>query len=643
LGLEYSFSVYPSKINTMVESKKTLFFGTNRGIYHDANTAINNKSIEGIISAVGINGIVNKIDISGSIISLSTNYLLQQTTLNISADIVIRGGELVGKTMYITDANPVEKYEIIENISLSNGEEVSLTINSLLSSDYIGKKLKIVGEKSRIYVNFSLPVYSNQFNGGTLYISSNEYYNLGNSYAILSNSNNSIDIDAALIPVTTMAKSAKDINLENIPLQVGQNIRLLDSSNKLKLWVDLDKDVKENSLVDFVFKINNSNAASNIICSNLYNCIVIDSQNNSEDVFKYSSGDSFLIKGFSFEQLGGFSHLKTSLESGHYHNVETVNGVVSGSIQAFSNNNSSYVDIMVSDTYNFNIPLVEYSGDLLKDATIVFTNSESINLRYISEVVSHTSSSIRVRIKSSSYWNFGEYSALKISIGWKWQIDATNYGYTNGITYDDFVYFTFGITKTAKRGSTQIKIEDTSGINIGDKIRIQDDTLSYEINYVDLIVDSTTLQLTESLGRTFFDKNNPQIKVLRDNFANTHTHQIRNNEIQPLLISDYLNNGYPSEHSHRILPLLSDVSVLLNKDDDIVAFGSSSIIYKSGDNGATWSEVVDLNDFIEDYDEVEGVSTAIVNGDKFIVGTTNGNIFSQIDSKYDIISLESPI
>jgi hypothetical protein len=456
--------------------------------------------------------------------------------------------------------------------------------------------------------------------------------------------------------MTTMAESIKDINtslipmaesIKDIPLQVGQSIRLLDSSNKLTLWVDLSKDVKENSLRDFVFQIKDSNVASNTIYSNFNNSIVIDSKDDSkdvsDDVFKYSSGDSFYIEGFSFEQLGGFSHLKTSLESGHYHNAETVNGIVGGLVQSFSNNNASYVDIIVSDTYNFNIPLVEYSGDLLKDATVIFTNSESINLTYVSQVVSHTSSSIRVRIKSSSYWDFDAYSSLKISVGWKWEIDATNYGYTNGVTYEDFISLTFGITETANRGDIQIKIDDTSEINIGDKIRMQDDTLSYEINHVDSILDSTTLQLTASLGRTFFDKNNPQIKVLRDSFANTHIHQIRNNEVQPLLISDYLNNGYQSEHSHRILPLLSDVSVLLNKDNYIVAFGSSSIIYKSGDNGVTWSEVVDLNDFIEDYDEVEGVSTAIVNGDRFIVGTTNGNIFSEIDSKYDIISLESPI
>lgn len=638
-GLEYEFTVFPAKVNTMIESNiNTLFFGTNRGIYYDDNTIISNELIEGSISEAGINGSVQKIDISGSIVSLTRNASANQTKLNILSDIVIRGNELVGKKLYITDTNPVESYDIIENKSLSNGEEVYVIINGLLLNGYVGKKFKIIGSSSRVYVNFSLPVSANQFNGGKLYISSDEYDNLGSYYSILSNSTDYIDIDVALIPITTMVKPSESFStIENIPLQVGQNVRLIDSTGNLTLWVTLSKSVKENSLRDFTFQIKDSNVSSTIY-SNLINSITLD----SSDVLGYSSGDLFTIKGTIFEQLGGFSHLKTSLESGHYHDVDMVNDIVSGTIQSFSNNNASYVDINVSNTTNFNIPLVQYSGDLFEDATIIFTNSESFNLRYTSEVVSHTSSSIRVRIKSSSYWDFSAYSDLKISAGWKWEIDATNYGYTSGITYDDFVALTFGVNGTADRGDTQIEIDDTSDIYVGDKIRIQDDTLSYEIKYVDSIIGPTTIQLTSSLGRTFFDKNNPQIKVLRDSFANTHIHQIRNNEVQPLLISDYLNNGYPSEHSHRILPLLSDVSVLLNNNDDIVAFGSSSYVYRSSNNGETWSEVVDLNDFIEGYEEVEGVSTAIINDNKFIVGTTNGNIFSQTNNKYDIISLDNP-
>jgi hypothetical protein len=413
-------------------------------------------------------------------------------------------------------------------------------------------------------------------------------------------------------------------SLTSYSLQVGQSVRLIDSTQKLPLFVAMDRSVKENSLKNFVFD-NSSNGASAVVYSNFDNEIIV----STSDIFSFTQGDSFTAKGASFVQLGGFSHMKTSTESGHYHAANTVNNVISGAIQSFTNNNASFVDIVVTDTQNFNIPLVQYSGDLLQGAQITFTNPESIGLRYDTEVVSYTSTSIKVRIKSASYWDFSTYDLLKASPGWMWQIDATNYGYTDGITYDDFVVLSGGITETATQGSIQIKVESTSGIVIGDKIRIQDDTLSYEINKVASIIDSTTIQTDVVLTRTWFIQKNPQMQVLRNNFANTHIHQIRNNEVQPILVTEYLNNGYPSEHSHRVLSLLSDVSMLINKNNSITSFGSSSIIYESSDNGTTWTEVVDLNNYTEGAVEVEGISTATLYNNGFIVGATNGNIYVQ--------------
>jgi hypothetical protein len=321
--------------------------------------------------------------------------------------------------------------------------------------------------------------------------------------------------------------------------------------------------------------------------------------------------------------------------------------VVTGLVQSFSNVNASYVDITVTDTQNFNTPLVQLQNDLFEDAQIVFTTPETVNLRYVSEVVSANAVSnvITVRIKSSSYWDFGASNPLKVSSGWSWEIDGTNYGYTVGNPiYDDFVVLTAGITATANRGSNSLTLESTAGIQIqdGDKIRIQDDTLSYETGIVSSHT-STIIQLTDALGRTYFIQNNPQIKVLRDSFGNTHIHQVRDNEVETLLIPEYLDRGYPSTHSHRVLPLISDVSVLLNQNNNITAFGSSNIMYRSSDNGLTWQVLVDLNNFLEGSDEITGISSAILNNDKFVVGATNGNLFVQTDTKNAIISLNSPI
>lgn len=237
----------------------------------------------------------------------------------------------------------------------------------------------------------------------------------------------------------------------------------------------------------------------------------------------------------------------------------------------------------------------------------------------------------------------GANDPIKISEGWDWEIDATNYGYTEGIFYDDFVVITSMMTETASRDATQIKVESTDSIVVGDKLKIQDDTLSFEINEASQIVDPTTINLESSLLRTFFILKNPQIKVLRDSFSNTHVHQVRNNEVEVIGIAAYLNNGYPTEHSHRVLPLIADVSVLLNDNNFATVFGSSSIIYRSSDNGVTWAELVDLNDFIEGNSEVEGISAAVLNQSNLITGATNGSLFAQVDQRYGVIRIRTPL
>lgn len=632
------FIVYPTKINTMAESEEgTLMYGTDRGLYYDVDTVINNNWPSGTIVNAGINATVSQIDISGSIVSIGRNSATGNSLLYTETNTPIRENEQTNKFLYVTDANPVEKYKIVENESEAPGNEAAIEIEDggILTSFYIGKRFRIVGETSRVYVNFDLPVSSNQFNGGRFYIlaQSNTYNNAGESYNIKSNTSSYIDLDVVLIPASSLVERVEDAlttPLLKDQLQVGQDIRLIDASGKFTIWVSLDRVVKENALAGMELLLNSSRSISGSIYSNLKNSITL----TTGYITSFQKGDSFSIRGDIFEQMGGFSHLRTSIESGHYHNVETVNATVSGLIGSFGTVNSSYVDINVIDTVNFNGPIVQptpFRGDLFEDAQIIFTNTENINLRYITEVVSYTATSIRVRVKSSSYWNFTSADPLKVSTGWAWEIDATNYGYTDGITYDDFAVLGRGVTSTVAARTNTIVVEDTSGMLVGDKISIQDDTLSHEELYVHQIISATnTIKTTTNVGRTYYLSRNPQIKVLRNAFTNTHIHQIRNNETELITVSDYLDRGYPSTHSHRVLPLIVDISVLLNNDNSVNVFGSSSIIYESTDNGQTWVELADMNDYLEGSSEVDGISEATLNTTKLIVGATNGNIFAQI-------------
>ena len=655
----YTFIVFPMKINTMTEtSDETLFFGTDKGLYYDVNTVVGNVTPVGTIINAGVNGAVSSIDVSGTIVSLSIDAVTSNAVLLVTTDTPIRGSELIGKSLYITDTDPVETYEILSGTSLEVGGECTISIKMDTSSlsSYIGKRFRIAGSSSTIFVDFDLAVFANQFNNGTLYVVSNEYGNQGLSYKIISNGTDFINIDTSLVPVSSLVLR-KENQIANAlsgptstgttPLQVGQNIRLVDSEGNLELFVSLDREVKENAMEGLTFALttidsDETESISNFtIISNLKNSITIRPASSSVAIF--DNGNNFVVNGVLFEQLPGFSHLKTSIDSDHYHDVSTVGNFTRGKIDSFVSDNSSYVTFTVSDTSNFDIPLVQLREDLFEDAQIVFTNPDSINMRYVSEVVSHTSTTLTVRVKSASYWSLGANDPIKISEGWDWEIDATNYGYTEGIFYDDFVVITSMMTETASRDATQIKVESTASIVVGDKLKIQDDTLSFEINEASQIVDPTTINLESSLLRTFFILKNPQIKVLRDSFSNTHVHQVRNNEVEVIGIAAYLNNGYPTEHSHRVLPLIADVSVLLNDNNFATVFGSSSIIYRSSDNGVTWAELVDLNDFIEGNSEVEGISAAVLNQSNLITGATNGSLFAQVDQRYGVIRIRTPL
>ena len=658
--------ILPFKINTMLETTEhSLFFGSNQGIYYDANTVVNNYEPTGTIRDIGYNGVVQQIDISGNVISMSVNPATNHTVFSVDTNTVVSTNEAIGKKLYITDADPVEEYEIVANNGTTPGGESTIEINALIISDYVGKRFVLVGESSRVYVNFDLFVATDQFKDGKFYITSNENDNIGQTYNIISNSTTYIDLTTSIIPSSTFLTASDDQSL-----QVGQSISLLDSTGNIILWVSLDRQAKDNDLKGLEFKLDNSSSQAAqlndlIIISNTRNSITLDAGNinmqldsvrrqaitlgvpesqlqNLSIVSVFQEGDAFRLNGILIRPLSGFSNKQTTTESDHKHEVEMVNEVVSGKIATFGFMNASYVDINVSDTDNFDLEIVQRQGDLFENAKIVFTNDDSYNLEYESEVISHTATSIRVRIKSESYWNFTAYSDLAISVGWDWKINANNYGYTKNITYKDFVVKQSFITEQINRGDTTIIIEETSGIIVGDKVKLQDDTLSSETNIVASIVDIQTLSVVNPISRTYYESRNPQLRVLRNTFSNTHTHQIRNNEVELFNITSYLNNGYPSMHAHRVLALIADVSKILNRNGEIIVVGSSENIYSSSDNGRTWLQIADLNVFRDGDIPVTGISTASLDNTEILAGATNGRIFVQAISDGEVVRLIEP-
>jgi len=654
-----SFIVYPLKVNTLLETgRKTVMYGTDKGIYYDRDTIVNISRPHGSVSSSGIGATVQRIDISGTIKSRGINSVTGNALLSVDADSVIRSNVLIGKKFYVTDVSPFEEYTIVDNDSLSVAGEVTIEIDAALTPLYVGRRFTIVGAQSRLYVDYELAVQNDEFKGGKLWVVTPEIETTTTtttegevttatdaqyeSYDIAGNSSSYIDLTEALTPLSTAQSSAE---LSDRKLRVGREVLLVDASERVTLMVSLDRVFKDNSLQGLGFSVQNLDSPAIslgdiTIYSNTKNSLVLS--NVSNPLF-FSQGDLFELVGDLFEPLVGFDHKETSVESGHYHSVEVVGSIVSGKISSFPSYDTSFVTFVVKEAVNFDNPLVQLQGDLFYNAKIIFTNVDNYNLRFESEVISYTATTMTVNLKSVNFWNFTEEDNTKVSENWNWEVDATNYGYTSGIIYDDFVVLGTKITSNALRNATEIEVESTVGMLVGDKIRIQDDTMSFEINNISQIVDATNIEVSTALTRTYFQTRNPQIKVLRNNFSNTHIHQIRNNEVQSLKISSYLDNGYPSAHAHRSLPLISDVAVLINKGSLIIAAGSDHIIYRSQDNGRTWEEETDLNRFTEGGEEIKGVSEVIFQDSQLIAGATNGSIFVEGGTGTQVVPIVHPI
>jgi len=434
-------------------------------------------------------------------------------------------------------------------------------------------------------------------------------------------------------------------------LIAGQSVILVDSTDQIELGVTFNQPATDNFFADFDFSIiDKLSEASSITGMKVYqnsgNKIVLRDFSNlvSEGVYGLiiQPNDAFQVVGQIYQPLPSFNNKKTTVNSGHYHDTELVGGIVSGAISSFVETGAAFVEFSVTDATLFDSAIVQQNGDLFEGGRIRFFNPQKIGVDYFTEVIEHSATSITVRRLNRTNWDFTEYQQNQISETWRWEIDATNYGYTINTIYDDFVAIAEFVTEEISTGDITVNVEDTTGMIAGDKIQIISAADKSEINSISSILSGTQFEVTSPTSNTYFLANVVQVKVLRDDFTNTHQHMIRNNEIENLSISEYLDLGYPSQHSHRNISLLDVVSDIEENGSEIIAGGSSEIVYNSFNNGSGWNEVVNLNEFTESDIEVTGVASIEINNGNIVAGTNSGEIFAQIESSITIIPLQQP-
>jgi hypothetical protein len=375
-----------------------------------------------------------------------------------------------------------------------------------------------------------------------------------------------------------------------------------------------------------------------------FSSLIETSEEDSNEVpiaLQIQPNDVFRSTGPIYQPLSSFNNKRTSTESNHYHELNLIGSFIDGEIGSFVNIASATVEFEVVNSDLFGSSIVQKDGTLFKGARIRFFNPEFIGIEYFSEVIEHTSTTMTVKLLNNNSWDFDDYSQSKISETWLWEIDATNYGYTKNTFYDDFVTDSQVVTENIPIESQFVKVVDTSNMVDDDKILIISSADKSETNFIKSVVDSTTIELQVVASNSYFVANTVQVKVLRDEFSNTHEHMVRNNQVETISVEDYLNRGLPSQHSHRNIALI-DVISDMQEEGDIFAVGSSSFVYNSGNNGEAWEKLVDLNDFVEENIEVEGIVNIDTVSGSIVAGTTNGEIFSTGGTSAEILPLNQP-
>ena len=642
-----NIEIYPITISDMIEANdKKILFGTDVGIYEDNNTTTGEFPFDGQVWSVGSQGTITSIDKSGTIKSVKENPVSNNVVASISTSESISANQFQNLKMYVMDTFSTQEYTVVENSSRSIGGEISVEIDLTFSTDWelnVGKKATLVEANSSINVNFDLLVLNNELSGGTLTLSSDENGNLGTVYNIVSNTANKVVVDQSIIPYNFSNPDTS--NKDSIP---GQSFVCLDSSGKVPVNVVFTKNVIDNFLVDFNFEISNeaiSDSSSISIYSNSRNTVYLNdftsSTGDTPIALSIKPNDLFRASGKIYQPLASFNNKKTSVDSNHYHKLDLIGEFMNGDIDSFVSTVDSVVEFAVSNSNIFSSTIVQKDGTLFSEARIRFYNPQQVGIEYFSEVISHDSSNIKVKLLNSTNWNFTEYSQTKISSTWKWEVDATLYGYTNSTIYEDFITDSQIITSDVSLSDSTITVESTANMVSGDKISISTSEKS-EINFIDTVIDLTTIGLANVASNSYLVKNNPQVKVLRDNFANIHEHMVRENQVQTISIDDYLDKGLPPQHSHRNHALINSIADLKQDNNNIFAVGSSSFVYNSTNDGKGWSKIADLNVFVEDHLEIDGIASIETISGTIIAGTTNGEIFSTSDGGVEILPLNQP-
>lgn len=573
-----------------------------------------------------------------------------------------------------------QRWVIKSNTAASVNGETTIVVSGVVGQEFKNASLRVIGEHSFLYVDFSTAVDINEFEGGQLIVHPDEY-NGGKKYYILGNTTSRVEVSVPiypagykpLVPIDEQESSSSSSSLivdQSAPQKSqadvgrGQKIILVNAAKTVKLTAQFGKEIGPNQLVGSMLRFMSSKQndtpttedatatgeSQAVTMENLFS-IVENTPSGfiispAPDPASVMAGDIVSIMSTVFSPVSSFNHRVTNIEADHYHEVELVGKLMRGSLSNFVFTAPNTVDLYVYNTEDLENMLFADNNSILNGEKIYLCDPNNPSVEYVETIVGITPHKITVSANGTGDWNVSGTEPDKISKNFNWVIDGRCYGKTSTPIYVDFVSLKKSVIRNADKDSNVIAVGTTADLVVGDTIRIVDsDNVPLDAS-ITAIIDAEEFRIDETLPRTFFISRGAVVNVMRDTFANSHTHYVKNLEVTIQSADDYAKLGYPREHGHRVTNLIENVMRLefKNKRHELIACGNSKDVFVSRDEGLSWSVLLNVENYADETEKGLTVSALSQNqyGDVF-VGTTRGFVVAQIETDGSETPLEYPL
>ena len=599
-----------------------LILGTNHGLYKDKKT-YDNPTVEMDVIRMGHGGIIKDVGKKLTIRSIQPEENSNNAVLTCDSNFSLGFNELQHQLLYIIgeDNEPI-------NILLNDNEFLG-KINIMVDKNYnemkkhAGKDIKIIAKNSNIIVESNFLVEKNNLKNGGIYIDRSQVSQDLERYKILSNDHSYIIINDHIVDNSVSSAFSPKVVFN------GTKFAIVKEDKTLDIFVRFNKEMLNNELSGkYLQYVTNDNQIFNLlIYSNTNNMISLKDDDYSEFLNRFFNNEikRYFVTNFNFYKIEEFSYMETAMNLNHYHDIYIIEDNITGKIENINTTNNGML-VSFSEISGWN-SIFNEDTMFLQNVLIKLYNPNN-HLHYFSEIVNMNESSILIKEKNINWWGNGHPNEFKISKDWHFEVIVKNCGITTATFYKDFVISINKLIQNINKDDVIISINDTSHIEVNDKLEIFNILGFREIHYVKSIINSNQIELFNPVTSNSYIAHDTSIKVLRDHYENNHVHRIKYNEIESVNILSFAEKGYPESHSHTLVSYMDSINDIIFIQNKLMIVGNNSKISSSYDL-KQWNIEFDLNEF-NNADDINRVYNIVPYNHDLIAGTSNGHLFSTL-------------